>query len=327
VTKQLARISPSSLVDCAIFPKELSLKGCFFQGENPRLVRKCVSEGGEYLSYIQTLVVVSLRATEILNMNAVEAPFTALHRMQRLRDIKIHYIPLTATMLDQLCEVLSTRLYNVELWWCSYPMRYTVQQAVLKIHKLEYGVDHENPPPRETTKMLASIIERSLSSIVVLTLSWNLDLLAYFGEMPRLTSLSVLSYLARNNEDLRDFLVANPQLANFGLEGHFDDLALLLPRSVLPNLRTIRGRTDLMQHLVPGRPVERVEILDSPSFKFMANGVRVLSHSAAPIVELTLQLYYCRTRLSKILDAVVEAVPHLERMILSFHVEVRNVLF
>jgi len=57
----------------------------------------------------------------------------------------------------------------------------------------------------------------------------------------------------------------------------------------------------------------------------VANGVRILSRSAAPLVELTLHLHYCHTHLSKILEAVVEMIP--ERMTLSFHVEVRNVLY
>jgi len=144
--------------------------------------------------------------------------------------------------------------------------------------------------------------------------------------MPRLTSLKVFLYLARKNEDLRNFLIANPQLAKFELDGPFHDLALL-PRSALPNLRTIQARADLMQHLVPGRPVERVEILESSRFNFIADGVRVLSRSAAPIVKLNLHLFYCRTHLSKILDAVVETVPHLQRMRLFFHAKVRNVLY
>jgi len=301
--------------------------------EPETLVRKCASEGGEHrsevtqndrlLSYIQTLIISPPSATHCLKMNA--APFIALHRMQRLRDIKLLTVPLTTTMLDQLCEVLSNRLYNVTLRLCSYPVHYTVPQAALKIHKLEYESD-ENPSLHATTKMLAAIIERSLSSIADLTLVTDLGVLAYFGEMPRLTSLDVLLRSDRYNEELRNFLVANPQLAKFSLEGPFHDLAHL-PPSALPNLKTIRACADHMQHLVQDRPVVDVEISTTSRLEFMVDGVRVLSHSAAPIVELALHLHYCHTHLSKILDAVVETIPHLERIRFFFHAEVRNVLY
>jgi len=289
------------------------------------LVRKCVNEGGEHLSYIQTLVVILPMGAHLLEMTAMEAIFIALHLMRRLRDIKLLNIPLTTTMLDQLCEVLSTQLYNVELWQCSYPTHYTVQQAALKIHKLEYE-PRRDPPPHGTTKVLAAIIERSLSSIADLTLSSDLGVLAYFGKMPRLTSLNVLLKSSKNNVELRNFLIANPQLAKFALEGPFDDLALL-PPSALPNLRTIRASADHMQHLVQGRPVVKVEFSRTSSLQFTVDGVRVLSRSATPIVKLTLHLYYCRTHLSKILEAVVETIPHLEIMRLFFNEEVRSALY
>jgi len=204
-------------------------------------------------------------------------------------------------------------------------MRYTAQQAVLKIHQLDYeSIDDSSL--RAPTKVLAAIIERSLSSIAELFLSSDLSVLAYFGKMPRLTSLKILMKSDRNNEGFRDFLVANPQLAKLALIGPFNDLALL-PPSALPNLRTIRARADMMQYLVQDRPVERVEIFEPSSLEFITDGVRVLSRSAAPIVELTLNLDHYRTHLGKILDAVVEAIPHLERMRLSFNVEVRSILY
>jgi len=324
VTNQLARVSPSSLADCAILPKVSYSKRWFFQGANTRLVRKCASEAGKHFSEV-TQNDKLLSYMRILITRSPSVPFIVLHRMQRLRDIKLLTVPLTTTMLDQLCEVLSTRLYNLELSRCSYPMRYTIQQAALKIHELDFE-SIVRSSSRATTEVLAAIIERSLSSIADLSLSSNLSVLAYFGKMPRLTSLKILMGSARNNEELRNFLVGNPQLAKLALDGPCHDLALL-PPSALPNLRTIRARADHMQHLVPNRPVVEVEISKTSRLKFLVDGVRVLSHSPTPIVELTLHLFYCHTHMSKVLDAVVETIPHLERMRLFFHAEVRNVLY
>jgi hypothetical protein len=300
------------------------------------LIPKCAAEGGKHVSevilndgllfYTQTLKIFPYTSTNILEMNAVEPLFTALHHMQSLRDIKLLKITFTTTILDHLCKVLSTRLYNVQLWCCSYPADYTIQQATLKIQTLQLYDSFDGAPLSATTKLLATIIERSISSITSLTLSIGLGVLAYVGRMPRLTSLEIWFKSARNNEALKNLLVANPQLVEFSLEGVFYDLSLL-PPSALPNLRRIKASADLMRHLVQGRPVVKVEIRKASRQEFMVEGVRALSRSTGPVVELTLHLYHCSTHLSKILDAVVETIPQLERMSLSFYAKVRRILY
>jgi len=258
----------------------------------------------------------------------MEPLFTALHQMQSLRDIKLVDIPFTTTMLDRLCEVLSTRLYNIELCVCSYPADYIIQQAVLKIRGLKLVLGREwydiTPPPT-TTNALVAIIERSLPSISNLSLSSGFRILAKCGTMPRLTSLNILSRMFRDYEGLNDFLVANPQLVEFALDGSIHRLPPL-PPSALPNLSTIRASVELVPHLLPGRPVTTVEIRESPKVNILVDGLCALSHSAAPIVELTLHLHYYFARLNDILGAFVERVPRLESIWLSFHAEVRSIL-
>jgi hypothetical protein len=288
-----------------------------------------VIQNDRLLSYIQTFAISLNEVPHLLETNIMAPVFTALHRMQQLRDIKLFQIPFTTTMLDRFCEVLSTRLYNVELWTCSYPTDYTIQHAALKIHRLRLALEREwidGVPPPTTTKALVEIIERSLSSIASLTLSSGLGILAYLGTMPQLTSLNILLKSGRNDGGLRLFLVANPQLVEFALDGGFYDLPLL-PPSALPNLRTIHGTAKLIKHLLPGRPVAKVEICKSSKFKIMVDGLRALSHSAALIVELTLHLHHYFAHLYDILDAVVKTCPRLERMWLSFQVEVRRILY
>ena len=272
------------------------------------------------LSYIQTFIMSN--ALRRLDMDTMEWLFTALHRMRLLRDITLFDVRFTTKMLDRLCEVLSTRPYNVELRYCLYPADYTFQQATLKIHRLSLEYKSVDGAPRPAMrKLLIAIIERSLSSITSLSLSFSLGLLAYLGTIPRLMSLNIWT---RNDEGIRNFLVANPQLVEFALDGVYCDLSLL-PPSALPNLRTIRVTADLVQHLLQGRPVVKVEIWASSKFNFMVDGLRALSRSATPIVELTLDLPYHFTHLCEILDAVVETVPHLERMWLSFDSQVRGI--
>ena len=285
-----------------------------------------VIQNDRFLSYIQTFNIPRGNSLHYLRMDAIELLFTALHRMQRLRDIKLSDILFTTTMLDRLCEVLSARPYTVELRYCVYPADYIFQQATLKIHRLwlEYRSIGGVLQLAES-KLLVAIIERSLSSIASLTLSSGLGLLAYLGTMPRLTSLNIQSKSARNDETLRNFLVANPQIVELTLDGVHWDLSLL-PPSALPNLRTIRVAAVMIQHLLQGRPVVKVEINMSLRFNFVVDGLHALSRSATPIVELTLHFPSQFTPLCEILYTVVEAVPRLERIWLSFHSEVRSVL-
>jgi len=287
-----------------------------------------VMQNDRLVSYIQTLVISPDEAFQHLEVNTIELLFTALHKMQPLRDIKLVAIPFTTTMLDRLCEVLSTRLYDVELWDCLYPADYTIQQAALKIRRLSLLVGRGwfDTAPLPTTKALVAIIQRSLSNITSLTLSSGVGLLAYFGTLPRLTSLNILPKSDINDGGLSKFLVANPQLVEFALDGPLNGLSLC-PPSALPNLRILRVFAELVQHLLPGRPIVKVEICHSPRPQIMLDGLCALSRSAAPIVELTLHLHRYTTHLHEILEVVVKMAPRLERIWLSFQAEVRIILY
>jgi len=279
------------------------------------------------VSYIKSFVISQDQTFQPLGVNNMELLFTALHKMRPLRNIELLGIPFTTTMLDQLYEVLSTRLYNVNLWDCSYPADYTIKQPALKIHGLSLvaGLKWIDTAPL-ITKAFVAIIQKSLSSITSLSMSSGVGVLAYFGTLPRLTSLDLLFKTDINDEGLSKFLVANPQLVEFALDEPFNDLSFL-PPSALPNLRKIRAPAELVQHLLPGCPVSRVEISNLASAKIMLDGLRALSRSAAPIVELTLHLYHYSIHLHEMLDIVVKAVPSLEKMWLSFQAEVRSILY
>ena len=276
-------------------------------------------------SYIQTISISQCNPLHHLEVNTMELLFTALHQIQPLRDIELSEISFSTTMLDRLCEVLSTRLYSLKLWFCSYPADYTIQQAALKIQRLELALEYPTPSPK-TINTVVAIIERSLASIASLNLSPGLYILAYLGTMPRLMSLNGLSTSPGDGELLSHFLVANPQLVEFAFDGVFHRLPLLslLPPSALPNLRIIRSTPEQIHHVLPGRPVSKVEIYQSLKVKIMVDGLRVLSCSTVPIFELTLRLHLYFRHLCDILDAVVESVPRLERIGLSFQAEVRK---
>jgi len=275
------------------------------------------------LSYIQTITTCPPITSYVPKVTPLELLFTALHRMQSLRSITLLTIRFKTTMLDQLCKVLSTRFLDVKLSSCSYPTNYMIQQTVLKVQKLHW-VDND------TNKPLAAFLGKSLSSITSLTLMTDFDGLADFGTMPRLRSFILLKGVS-NGENVREFLVANPQLVDLGLRGPVHDLSLF-PSSALPNLRRIRATADLMHDIVPGRPVADVGFYNPLRFlKIMLGGVlggvRALSRSTAPIVELTIDLDHCPSCENEILGAVFETMPHLERIWLTFHVEVRSILY
>src|SRR5258706_743178 len=253
----------------------------------------------------------------------LELLFTALLRMRSLRDIRLDFARVTTTMLDQLCKLLSTRFLNLKLGSCTYPVNYMIQQTALKVNELGW-IDEESPPA--TIGLLAAFIEKSSSTITSLTLLTDFDGLADFGRLPQLTRFILLRE-STNGESLREFLVANWQLVYLELRRDVQDLSLL-PSSALPNLTRIRAPAYLMHDIVPGRPVVNVRIhrlLDR--WRTTLDGVRALSRSTAPIIELTMDLGHCSPPLNMILDAVVEVMPHLERVQLSCHASVRSILY
>jgi len=86
-----------------------------------------------------------------------------------------------------------------------------------------------------------------------------------------------------------------------------------------------------MHDIVPGRPIAGVGFYEPLDLKIMLGevlgAIRALSRSTAPIVELTMDLDCCPSCENGILDAVVETMPHLERIWFTFHPGVRRILY
>lgn len=274
------------------------------------------------ISYIRALHFYKNMTSYVPEVDHSELLFTALPRMRSLRDIRLDFARVTTTMLDQLCKLLSTRFLNLTLETCSYPVDYIIQQTALKVNQLEWGNEES---PRATIKLLAAFIEKSSSTITSLTLLTNVDGLLDFGRLPRLTSFILLREPA-DGKSLREFLIANPQLVYLELRRPVQDLSLL-PSSALPNLTRIRVPAYLIHDIVIGRPVVSVRFHSLFRSRIMLGGVRSLSQSTTPIIELTMGLGHCASPLSMILDAVVEVMPHLERVQLSCHESVRSILY
>lgn len=277
------------------------------------------------ISYIKTLNVYKNERLYFREMEVdhpeLELLFTAFLQMRSLRDIRLDFARVTTTMLDQLCKLLSTQFLNLNLVSCSYPVNYMIQQTALKLNKLEWN-DEESLPA--TIELLTAIIERSSSTITSLTLLSDFDELANFGRLPRLTSF-ILIWESIDGESLREFLVANPQLVYLELQGAVPNLSLL-PSSALPNLTGIRAPAHMMHDIVPGRPVVNVRFHRLFQWRTIRDGVRSLSRSTAPIIELTMELGHCVGPLILILDAVVDVMPHLERVEFSCHAMVSSIL-
>ena len=277
------------------------------------------------ISYINTLNIYKMRALYFRELEVdhpeLELLFTTLLRMHSLRDIRLEYARVTTTMLDQLCKLLSTQFLNLNLVSCSYPINYIIQQNALKVNKLEWGDEEELPA---TIELLTAFIERSSSTITSLALFSDFDGLANFGRLPRLTSF-ILIWESIDGEGLREFLVANPQLEYLELQGAVPNLSRL-PSSALPNLTRVCAPAYMMDDIVPGRPVKNVRFHELFQWRTMRDGVRSLSRSTAPIIELTMELGHCVRPLILIVNAVVDVMPHLERVQFSCHAIVSDIL-
>lgn len=108
-------------------------------------------------------------------------------------------------------------------------------------------------------------------------------------ELPRLEKLTLI-YVYWNpdwnsaQEDLFNFFRNTPNLREFHITGHVVDLSLVLPDSLIPNLRSLTAPSGIAQGIVSGRrPLESIHILAFGSFlnryNIISKGITKVAYS------------------------------------------------
>ena len=181
-----------------------------------------------------------------------------LPEMVGLRKVSIYHLNLSKTFLDAFLGIAASTPLQVHLGRNIYPCGVIPTPHIpLQISYLQLTVYH---PPIEFYQSMLHASATTLTRLNIVTEGDGLMKLADIN-LPFLHDLSLS--ITRGNEVSRPsaaaFLTAQRAIRKLDLRGQVGPLPTI-PPSALPNLRELKASPELVNQLVPGRPVEAIEV-------------------------------------------------------------------
>jgi len=183
-----------------------------------------------------------------------------LPEMIGLRGVWIYQIHLSRAFMDTFIEVAAKIPLRVKLGWNIYPPCISsAPNTSLRISHLHLGaaVDH---PSLDFYRSVFSASARTLTELNVRADGNGLMELADI-DLPFLHDVTLL--ITTENELSRTsvsvFITAQKTIRKLDLRGKVRPLPPL-PPNALPNLRELNAPSELVNQLVPGRPLESIEV-------------------------------------------------------------------
>jgi hypothetical protein len=184
-----------------------------------------------------------------------------LPEMVGLREVAIFQVNLSKEFLDAFLEIAANIPLQIALDWNIYP--YDViptAHTPFQVSYLDFGSVAVGDPSLEFYR---SLLHASAATLTGLNMPAYRDGLTRLADidLPVLHDLTLL--IAPENEVARTsaaaFLTAQRAIRKLNLRGEFCPFPPI-PPNALPNLRELRAPTELINQLVPGRPVKAIDI-------------------------------------------------------------------
>jgi len=181
-----------------------------------------------------------------------------LPEMVGLRKVSIYHVILSKTFLDAFLGIAVNTPLHIHLGWNVYP--YTViptPHTPLQISYLHFKVGDDS------LEFCRSMLHASATTLKGLNIQADGDgLMKLAGiDLPFLhdLTLSITRESAVSRSSAAAFLTAQRAIRKLDLRDKVGPLPPI-PPSAMPNLRELKASTELVNQLVPGRPVEAIEV-------------------------------------------------------------------
>ena len=180
-----------------------------------------------------------------------------------LRGVWIHQLNLNMTFMASVLEIAAKIPLKVKVGWNVYPSGInSMFNAPLRISHLHLGSIIDQP----SLDFYRAVFRASAATLTELDMKSDGDGLMHLAniDLPCLHTL-VLSLLMGIENKLSStsaaaFITVQRTIRKLDLKGGVS-LFPPLPPSALPDLRELHGSTELINQLVPGRPVEAIEVI------------------------------------------------------------------
>jgi len=184
-----------------------------------------------------------------------------LPKVVGLRKVLVCFVNLSKTFLGALLGIAANTPLQISLNWNMYPDGVIpMPHTRLRISHLHLTLDH---PSLEFCRSLFHASATTLTALKIMEDKGRLMKLADIA----LPFLHDLTLIAMENEVSRTsaaaFITAQKAIRKLGLRGTMRSLPQI-PPNALPNLRELKASTELVNQLVPGRPVVAIEVIITP---------------------------------------------------------------
>jgi len=184
-----------------------------------------------------------------------------LPEMVGLRRASIYHVNLSKPFLDAFLGIAANTPLRIHLGWNIYP--YSViptPHMPLQISHLHLAVDH---PSLEFYRSMFHASAATLTALVIAAEGGELMKLADI-DLPFLHDL-ILVFVTGNEisrTSAAAFIAAQKAIRRLHLKHTMRSLSPI-PSNALPNLRELEASPEQVSQLVPGRPVEAIEVISS----------------------------------------------------------------
>ena len=184
-----------------------------------------------------------------------------LPRMVGLKRVLIFNVEVNEVFINAFLEIAAKIPLRLDLSWNAYPLDISLTANTrLRISDLRFDCGAAAQPSIEFYQLLLRVSATTLTKLDVTVEGDGLIKLADI-DLPFLheVSLDIQTDDEATKASSSAFITAHRTIRKFSLTGTHR-LMLVLPPNALPGLRELHAPTELVNQLVPGRPVEAINV-------------------------------------------------------------------
>jgi len=232
-----------------------------------------------------------------------------LPEMVGLREVSICRVNLSKAFLDVFLGIATNMPLQITLEWNIFPyIVIPMPHIPLQISHLNFVVTDELLPSLELCR---SMLHVSATTITGLRIEGGGDGLMKLADVD-LPFLHDLILIIDSRTSAAAFLTAQRAIRKLDLSGTLRAF-LTIPPNALPNLRELKAPTALVNQLVPGRPVEAIEVRASHVYPQDWFGEAV-GQSTVRVRKLRVDLFLPAKPDTRMLKRMVTILPFLESL-------------
>jgi len=233
-----------------------------------------------------------------------------LPEMVGLRGVSIYRVNLSKAFLDAFLGIAANMPLQITLAWNLYPYNVIPTPHIpLQISHLDFTATVGHP----SLEFFRSMLHASVTTITGLKIEAREDGIMKLADinLPFLHDLTLM-ICDDSRTSAAAFLTAQRAIRKLDLSGTVRPFPKI-PPNALPNLRELKASTELVNQLVPGRPVEAIEVGDAQGHDQDWFGEEV-AQSTVRVRKLRVHLEDTAIRDTRMVKRMVTILPFLESL-------------